>query len=163
MVRANEAVGFQVPDTRTRVTRLLDSIQTSYIPLQTAKVTIENDSAKRNDFEQAVDFLCKFTPPRKLSGSRGLHRISSTSTEMKSDLEQLKDVQVDIRFYKPEEWRKLTNDQRKKCILTRRLQNLDGGNGGGGGKRKASFDKQTKKWRKKIEKQGRIIASLKAE
>ena len=152
MVRANEAVGFQVPDARTWVTHLLDSIQTSYIPLQTAKVTIENDSAKRNDFEQAVDFLCKFTPPRKPSGSGGLHRISSTSTEMKSDLEQLKDVQVDIRFYKPEEWRKLTNDQRKKCILTRRLQNLDGGNGGGGGKRKASFDKQTKKWRKKIEK-----------
>ena len=47
MVRANEAVGFQVPDARTRVTRLLDSIQTEYQPLQSAKVTIENDPIKR--------------------------------------------------------------------------------------------------------------------
>ena len=147
MVRANEAVGFQVPDARTRVTRLLDSIQTSYIPLQTAKVTIENDSAKRNVFEQAVDFLCKFTPPRKLSGSRGLHRISSTSTEMKSDLDQLKNVKVDIRFYTPDEWRNLSHEQRRKCILTRRLQNKENGDAG---KRKASFDKQAKRWKKRL-------------
>ena len=64
MVRANEAVGFQVPDARTRVTRLLDSIQTSYIPLQTAKVTIENDVPKRGNFELAADFLCLFAPKR---------------------------------------------------------------------------------------------------
>ena len=85
---------------------------------------------------------------------------------MKNDLDKLKDVNVDIRFYKPDEWRNLTNDQRKKCILTRRLQNKEGGDygsGNGGGKRKFSFDKQTKRWKKKIEKQGRIIASLKAE
>ena len=160
MVRANEAVGFQVPDARTRVTRLLDSIQTSYNPLQNSKGIIENDTSKRNDFEQAVDFMCKFQPPRKPSGSSGLHRISSTTTGMKSDLDQLKDVKVDIRFYTPDEWRNLTHEQRRKCILTRRLQNQGNGDGG---KRKASFDKQSKRWKKKIEKQGQIIASLKAE
>ena len=166
MVRANEAVGFQIPDARTRVTRLLKSIQTSHTPLQSAKVTIENDPLKRGDFEEAVDFLCKFKPPTKSSNHGGLHRISSTTTDMKNDLDKLKDVNVDIRFYKPDEWRNLTNDQRKKCILTRRLQNKEGGDygsGNGGGKRKFSFDKQTKRWKKKIEKQGRIIASLKAE
>ena len=160
MVRANEAVGFQVPDARTRVTRLLDSIQTSYNPLQNFKGIIENDTSKRNDFEQAVDFMCKFQPPRKPSGSSGLHRISSTFTEMKSDLDQLKNVKVDIRFYTPDEWRNLSPEQRRKCMLTRRLQNQGNGDNG---KRKASFDKQTKRWQRKIEKKNQIIASLKAE
>ena len=116
-------------------------------------MTIENDPLKRGDFEEAVDFLCKFKAPTKSSGHGGLHRISTTSTDMKSDLENLKGVNVDIRFYKPDEWRNLTNEQRKKCILTRRLQNSEGGGSGNGkfaGKRKISFDKQSKRWRKKI-------------
>ena len=150
-----------MPDARTRVTRLLTSNQTQYQPLQSAKVTIENDPNKRDNFEEAVNFLCKFAP-KKSHSPGGLHRISAiNSSDPKGDLDKLKDVEVEVRFYKPEEWRKLTPDQQKKCILTRRLQNNGGGKSGG--KRKPlSFDQQSKRWRKKIEKQGRIIAALKA-
>ena len=104
--------------------------------------------------------MCKFQPPRKPSGSSGLHRISSTSTEMKSDLDLLKNVKVDIRFYTPDEWRNLSPEQRRKCMLTRRLQNQGNGDNG---KHMASFDKQTKRWQRKIEKKNQIIASLKAD
>ena len=138
MVRANEAVGFQVPDARTRVTRLLTSIQTSYNPLQSAKVTIENDPTKRGDFEMAVDFLCKFAP-KQSSNPGGLHRISAMNSNPQSELDKLKDVEVEVRFYKPEEWRKLSYDQKKKCILTRRLQ-TKGDNKGDGKRKSLSFD-----------------------
>ena len=160
MVRANEAVGFQIPDARTRVTRLLTFIQTQYKPLQSAKVTIENDPNKRDNFEETVNFLCKFAP-KKSNTPAGLHRISTMKTDPQGELDKLKDVEVEVRFYKPEEWRKLTPDQQKKCILTRRLQT--GGGRREGGKRKSlSFDQQSKRWKKKIEKQGRTIAALKA-
>ena len=131
-------------------------------------MTIENDTSKRGNFEEAADFLCRFAP-KKPSGPGGLHRISSTYTDMRGELDKLQDVEVDIRFYKPDEWRNLSNEQRRKCILTRHLQNgKQGGSGSGGGgndngKRKFSNNKQTKRWKKKIERQGRLISALKAE
>ena len=88
---------------------------------------------------------------------------------MQSELDTLKDAEVDVRFYKPDEWRNLSSIQRKKCILTRRLWNgQQGGSGSDGsgndnGKRKFPTNKQTKSWKKKIERQGRIISALKAK
>ena len=175
-IRANEAIGFQIPTPRTRVTRLLNSVQSPHQSLVSAKVAIENDPTKREDFEEASDFLCRFGP-KKTNTPGGLHRVASvasdyqvasTVSEMKSELGNLNHVSVDVRYYKPDEWKKLTSDQRKKCILTRQIQNAD---------RKGKFthkrdlnnklqqgsEKQTNRWRKKIEKQGRIISALKAE
>ena len=84
-------------------------------------------------------------------------------TTMQSYIKDLDNVQVDVRYYKPDKWRKLSNDQRKKCILTRRIQ-LD--QNPSLRKRKScvndNSDKQTNHWKKEIEKQGRIIPSLKA-
>ena len=94
-------------------------------------------------------------------GPGGLHRISSIQLEMKSDLDSLKDFEVDIRFNKPYEWKYLSNDQRQKCILTRRLQNANSGSGGG--KKWKGSHNQTNEWRRKIEEQGRIISALKTE
>ena len=167
MIRASQSTAYQVPDERTRVTRLLKSIQTQHQQLQSAKVTIENDPVKRGRFEEAADFLCKFAPKNNKSPG-GTHRISAVditkSDDLKSELKALKDVEVDVRYYKPHEWQRLSKQQRKKCVLTRKLEaSIDTGSGR---KRKHEDDdnnKQTNKWRKKIEKQGRIIASLKAE
>ena len=39
--------------------------------------------------------------------------------EMKKYLNELKDFQVDIWFFKSEEGQKLSKDQKRKCILTR--------------------------------------------
>ena len=98
MICATEATTYQIPDERTRVTRLLKSIQTQHSQLQSAKVTIENDAAKRNNFEETVDFLCKFAPKRD-SSTGGMHRISALTTDMQSDLKDLDNVQVDVRYY----------------------------------------------------------------
>ena len=180
MIRAAEESDYQVPDERTRVTRLLKSIQTPHYYLQSAKVTVENDAKKRENFELAADFLCRFAPKRKdnpgglyrvasINTDGDTHKISSTASEMRSELAQLDNIDVEIRFYKPDEWRKLSNDQRKKCILTRKLQNAGRNDLPGGKRGKRSFNnfnensQQTNKWRKKIEKQGRIISALKAE
>ena len=165
MIRASEETDYQVPDERTRVTRLLESIQTPYSLLQSAKVTVENDIQKRENFELAADFLCRFAPKRK-DNPGGLYKIATTVTEMKTELDGLDNVEVDVRYYKPDEWSKLTNDQRKKCILTRQIQQRDGDTSGG---KKRKFNNQQRvkklnnKWKKKLQKQNRIIAALKAE
>ena len=84
-------------------------------------MTVENDIQKRGNFELAADFLCRFAPKRK-DNPGGLYKIATTVTEMKTELDGLDNVEVDVRYYKPDEWSKLTNDQRKKCILTRQIQ-----------------------------------------
>ena len=121
MICAAEATSYQVPDKHTGVTSLLNSMQTQHSQLQYAKVTIENKAAKRNDFEVTADFLCKLVPKRDNS-TGGLHRISSMVTTMKSEFKDLEDVQVDVGYYKPEEWNILTNNHCQKCILSRRIQ-----------------------------------------
>ena len=176
-IRANEAIGFQITTPRTRVTRLLNSIQSPYQSLVSAKVAIENDITKREDFEEASDFLCSFGP-KKSTNPGGLHRVasvtsdyqvSSTLSEMKNELGTLSHVNVDVRYYKPEEWKKLTADQRKKCILTRQIENADRRTkfkrkfDHNGRSRPQENDRLNNRWRKKIEKQGRIISALKAE
>ena len=165
MIRASEETDYQVPDERTRVTRLLESIQTAYPKLESAKVTVENDITKRENFELAADFLCRFAPKRK-ENPGGLYRIASTVTDMRSELDGLNHVDVDVRYYKPEEWSKLSSEQRKKCILTRQLQKK-GGDKLIGNKRKLSnqqrITKLNNKWKKKVQKQNRVIAALKAD
>ena len=128
-------------------------------PLQSAKVTIENDVPKRNNFELAADFLCLFAPKRQNINAVGIHRVSTTKTDMQNELKSLKNVNVDIRFYKRSEWAQLTPDQRKKCILTRKLQ-LDGSERGT--KRKSFSSDKEKQYKKRIQDQGLIIAALKA-
>ena len=163
MIRASEASNYQVPDERTGVTHLLKSTQGPHSMLQSTKVTVENDTNKRENFEEAADFLCRFAP-KKRDNPGGLYKISSTNTDLKGELRNLKYMEVDVRFYTPDEWKRLTDDQRKMCILTCQLRNK--GDSGRGGKRKfdGSQDKKsTNKWRKKIEKQGMIISALKVE
>ena len=72
--------------------------------------------------EIAADFLCKFTPKRERPAG-GIHRISSAIKKIQSELDGLKNVNVCIRYYKHDRWKALSDDQRKKCILTRQLQN----------------------------------------
>ena len=164
MIRASEETDYQVPDERTRVTRLLESIQTTYPKLESAKVTVENDTQKRENFEMAADFLCRFAPTRK-ENPGGLYRIASTVTDMKDELGNLNHVDVEVRYYTPEEWNKLTKEQRKKCILTRQIQKKEGGIFSDT-KRKSfqqKVSKLNKKWKNKINKQKRVIAALKAD
>ena len=165
MIRASEETDYQIPDERTRVTRLLDSIQTSYPKLESAKVTVENDIQKRENFEMASDFLCRFAPTKK-ENPGGLYRIASTVTDMKGELDGLHHVDVEVRYYKPDEWNKLSNEQRKKCILIRQIQKKEGGIFSGTKRKSGDHQKViklNKKWKNKIKKQNRVIAALKAD
>ena len=164
MIRASEETEYQVPDERSRVTCLLESIQTSYPKLESAKVTVENDIQKREDFEKAADFLCRFAPKKK-DNPGGLYRIASAATEMKSELDDLEHVDVEVRYYKPDEWNRLSKDQKKKCVLTRQIQMKEGGTLSGNKRKPIHHDKASalnNKWKRKIKKQNRIIAALKA-
>ena len=63
MTRAAENVGYEVPNERTRVTRLLWSIHANHMAsVAAAKTTIEATPAKRDDFESAADFLILNAP-----------------------------------------------------------------------------------------------------
>ena len=56
MIYTAEATTYQAPNDCTRVTRFLESIQTQNPQLQSENFNIDNDVAKRNNFEETVDF-----------------------------------------------------------------------------------------------------------
>lgn len=134
MVRANDHVSYEAPNERTRVTRLLRSIQANHIAsIAAAKTTIEATPIKRDDFEEAADFLILNAPAQKSMPND--QRISAVDTNDKDGIED--------RFYTIDEYRSLSNNQKYKLKLLREGRGEEagkqggnnGGNGGGGSKK----------------------------
>ena len=93
MVRASENIDYEVTNERTRVTRLLRSIQAGHIAsVAAAKTTIEATPAKRCDFEEAADFLILNAPANRAMNQE--HRIAAFYVD-----DNLDNVKVDERFY----------------------------------------------------------------
>jgi hypothetical protein len=152
MVRANEHVAYEVPNERTRVSRLLRSIQAGHLAsIAAAKTTIEATPAKRDDFEEAADFLILNAPAIKNSGST--QRISGLYQE--GDEEDLSHVKVDDRFYTPKEYKDLSQDQKHKLKLLREKRGNDAGKGGKRGN--TSQGKGNKKKLKKMKKDNKTM------
>ena len=134
MVRANEHVQYEVPNERTRVGRLLKSVQANHLAsVAAAKTTIEATHAMRTDFEQAADFLILNAPIIK--SNQNNHRISALNMDDDhggKTLQDLDHVRVEDRFYDPKEYNQLSNDQKAKLrlICLERNEN-DGKNGKG--------------------------------
>jgi hypothetical protein len=144
MVRANEHVAYEVPNERTRVSRLLRSVQAGHLAsIAAAKTTIEATPAKRDDFEEAADFLILNAPTIK-SGNNA-QRISGLIHD--DDGPNLDHVKVDDRFYTPKEYKDLSQDQKHKLKLLRAER---GTNASQGGKRGNSG--QSNKHKKKFKK-----------
>ena len=108
MVRASENIDYEVTNERTRVTRLLRSIQAGHIAsVAAAKTTIEATPAKRCDFEEAADFLILNAPANRAMNQE--HRIAAFYVD-----DNLDNVKVDERFYTAQEYRELSNRQKQK-------------------------------------------------
>ena len=61
-IRASQHINYALPNETTRVQRLLRSIQCKDGTILSAKTTILADPIKKNDFEQAADFLLLVAP-----------------------------------------------------------------------------------------------------
>ena len=64
MVRAEDYIGYQLPNKYNRVQRLLKSIESTDIRIVSAITTILGDTVKRENFKQAEDFLLLAAPMR---------------------------------------------------------------------------------------------------
>ena len=139
MVRAKDHVTYEAPNERTRVTRLLKSIQAGHIAsIAAAKTTIEATSTMRDSYENAADFLILNDPAPK--ANQHDHRISSV---VGGDDDESGDV--DDRFYTESEYQNLNGKQRYNLRMLRENRGKGGGKGkgkGGGGKRTAGGDGQ---------------------
>lgn len=129
MVRANEHVQYEVPNERTRVGRLLKSIHANHIAsIAAAKTTIEATITMRENFESAADFLILNAPVIKNQSNDQRISALSSGNENNDDktLDDYSHVQVEDRFYTPEQYGELNRDQRAKLRLLRLAR---GGNG----------------------------------
>ena len=122
--RCAQAVPHQIPNERTRVIHLTDAIQCSDAPLQAAIAHIKSQSddpgGMANNFEEAAAYLLQFCPvskKRKATSSERNYNVSSV-TPLDSDGQTNKKKKpnkgktgVELRYYKPNEYRKLAPAQ----------------------------------------------------
>ena len=154
MVRANEHVTYEAPNERTRVTRLLRSIQANHIAsIAAAKTTIEATPAKRDDFEAAADFLILNAPANKVMQQE--QRIAALETNLND-----KDAKVEDRFYTSAEYSKLTSNQKFKLKLLREQRGEEASKTGKRQKRNESKKKKFKKLRTENEELKQRISAL---
>ena len=79
LVRASHQITYAPPNESSRVRYLLASIQTSDPTLCSAKITIQADPAKKDDFELASDFIMTIAPAPKPQQGRN-QRIAALKT-----------------------------------------------------------------------------------
>ena len=86
-----------------------------------AKTTIEATPAKRDDFEEAADFLILNAPANRTTQNE--QRISMVDQEYNNSeiktLDNLKHAKVEDRFYTQTEYKTLSSDQKCKLKLLR--------------------------------------------
>eukprot|EP00980_Cylindrotheca_fusiformis_P023710 scaffold10830_cov73-Cylindrotheca_fusiformis.AAC.1 len=141
MQAASEHVTFQLPDEHTRVTYLLDSIETNDASLQAAIASVKQDEQPgglRNDFERTVATLMAADPVAKKVATSGTKRTNanisdsqanstdSTSANVSSlNLRSGKGPKtgVDLRYHKMSEYNKLTSEQKEELREWRKTPN----------------------------------------
>ena len=125
--RCSQSVPHQLPNERTRVVHLLDAIQCSDAAMQAAIAHIKSQSEDPNglgtNFEDAAAYLLQFCPVSKKRKSSSVNQnISSVNTETLNSNRKgnNKDKKlkvnkgktgVELRYYKPHEYRKLNDAQ----------------------------------------------------
>ena len=130
MQAATEHVPYQLPDEYTRVTFLLDSIESSDAELQAAMASVKQDKQEggmRNDFEKTVATLLPADPVAKKVTISGNKRASVQISEAQAQSEDGANVSslnirsgkgpktgVDLRYHKHGEYVKLSADQKEE-------------------------------------------------
>ena len=135
MSRASEQITYNPPNETSRVRYLLQSIETSDPTVCSAKTTIQADGTMKNDFEAAADFLIVTAPVTKHQNNQN-HNVSAVNFQKKGGnknsnkwnrkggkrgkVDTGPKTGVELRYYQPGEWRRLTQDQRDECISIRK-------------------------------------------
>ena len=132
MEQCSAHVNFQLPNKSTRVGYLLDGIECSDAPLQAAMALVRNDDAvngKRNDFEATALFIVPHCPiARKHSTGNKCGMAQILDAVGKDDKQPPAEVGavsgskkvsfgktgVEFRFYKKQEYEKLSDTQKKE-------------------------------------------------
>jgi hypothetical protein len=120
MQQCAEHVSFQLPNELTRVGYLLDAIETSDAGLQAAMAQITTDdgpNGKRNNFEAAASYLLPYDPvAKKRAGKRDQEAIigdtNATVGATFGDKPGIGKSGVHLWFYKPDEYKQLTGEQK---------------------------------------------------
>ena len=76
MTRASEFINYQIPNDHTRVQRLLNSIQSTDIKVVSSITKVLAKKSKRNNFEEAADFLLLATPIKISDANRLSQKVS---------------------------------------------------------------------------------------
>jgi hypothetical protein len=164
MRQSAEHVTFQLPNERTRVTYLLDAIQTADPGLNAAMAQVRTDTdpetGRMNDFEATASYLLPYDPVSKkrvagskrgdISDTTGMEAAISSSSAFKSSSKVTNGkTGVEFRFYKGPEYMQLDSAQKKELHEWRDAQKTAGThrNTGHGPPKKARNDSsQHKKW-----------------
>jgi len=122
-----EHVAYQLPNETTRVTYLLDAIQCNDASLQAAMASVKQDqgpNGRMNNFELAVALLlpnCPVAKKRSTMAKRGGGEISEVEVSYTkgTPTSGIGTTGVSLRFHSPDEYRKLTPEQKDELRLHR--------------------------------------------
>ena len=123
MVRASQHVQYAIPNEHTRVNRLLKSITSSDPNIAAAKTTILNDAVKKDDFEEAADFLMLTAPQKSQGGNpHNISAIEQAKRKRGGGQTQVGKTGVEFRYYKKSEFAKLSKEQKDELREWRAAQ-----------------------------------------
>ena len=122
LTRAAQQITYVPLNETSRVRYLLNSIQSSDPTICSGKTTIQANAAKKDNFELAADFLMTICPPPKHQGNT--HRIAALKQQRgrKGKVKIGPKTGVKIRFYRKDEWSKLSREQQNEVRDLRRLE-----------------------------------------
>ena len=128
LTRASEFITYELPNEHTRVSRLLKSITSKDPAIVSSIIHINGDIDKRNDFEEAADFLLLNAPAAKELETT--YRISALGLKLSGDGDKknIGKTGVELRYYKRDEYNKLSNEQKKELQLWRKDKKTKDGN-----------------------------------
>ena len=124
LLRAAQYVPVDVPTEPTRVTRLLNSIETRDQLLISAIVEVMGDegpNGKANDFELAADYLLKMLPTRSRDNVPS-YQVSALEFEFdcESDIPTKgPSTGVDVQYHTKDEYNELSPDEKEELAATR--------------------------------------------
>ena len=146
---ANEHVPTELPGDRQRVSYLLDSLKTENPKMLAGIAAIEQDeTGKRLSFESSVAFLLQFDPViAKNVKAKGLGvNVSATTGEKPPGGVAMGKSGVELRWYEPQKFSKLSKEQKAELSEWNRTTNAKKD----GGTKRSKYDKgkSNEKWKK---------------
>ena len=139
LTEAGEHVPVQVPDERTRVTNFMDSFQTTNPDVLAALSSVRQDEhVKRKDFELAASFLIQSCPVEDKKKQKSVTFDANVSGVEKGTPGGLKKsgggsavgtTGVELRYYKKDEFVKLSKPQRAEVAAWVKLHPRNGTTG----------------------------------